>query len=452
MTRVVKSGVIGVFTVCVSWLGTAAVVAGEDAAAAPSSKQTATEKTTVTHWVDRSLEYAGELDEEQFVDSAIYLFGHLAWAGQWRRAEPLITNISDQQKRYQEYAMLAFIAAGRGDVAGAVAFAETLDNEPCRFGSESEPRPGCRDNTLFMIALAELPCDDFAGTAKVLNLVHDPRTAFSGWRRLAERQADVGLYEEAAASVAKVAAQDDTQRQDYDQIIKHIAECKATGAKKPLRKDLRGVAYVESLRVMSRWGLMDVNLNDLSEAEKTAAALKETLDRAEAWRRIAWEYCRKNDLERCRNAIQKSLDSAETLPREFRRTVTYISLAELYLELGDRESAKRMAQKAEAAEMSVTELAGGMNDVLTVPWLLSVLVRIGDVEQAVAILEKMQEQEFKTDWAWAAWAAMCAMEGNRNAVDRAIEKAGSDRTKAMICVGVAVGLHEKQRERANKKP
>ena len=32
------------------------------------------------------------------------------------------------------------------------------------------------------------------------------------------------------------------------------------------------------------------------------------------------------------------------------------------------------------------------------------------------------------------------------------KKADSDRVKAMICAGVAVGLHEKQQQRVNKKP
>ena len=120
--------------------------------------------------------------------------------------------------------------------------------------------------------------------------------------------------------------------------------------------------------------------------------------------------------------MQKSLENAETLPKEFRKTVTYISLAELYLELGDRESAKRMAQKAEATELSVDELGHWLNDVLTMPWLLSVLVRVGDAEHAVTILEKMQEKKFQTDWAWAAWAAMSALEGNTDVVDRTLEK------------------------------
>ena len=256
--------------------------------------------------MDRSLEYAGKLDEEQFVDSAIYLFGHLAWAGQWRRAEPLIKGISDEQKRYQENAMLAFIAAGRGDVAGAIAFAKTLDNEPRALGNESEPSFGCRDNALLQISFCELSCRRFRGAKELLEMIHDPRGGF-------QRMVPAGQMPSQRRAVRRSSSQrgqgTPSKRQPAARLRPNPkTHCSVQGrsAKEPLRKDLRGLGYIESLRVMSRgWGLMDIKLDDLSEAEKRAATLKETLDKAEAWRRIAWETAAKTTrnaaIRRCRS-------------------------------------------------------------------------------------------------------------------------------------------------------
>ena len=73
--------------------------------------------------------------------------------------------------------------------------------------------------------------------------------------------------------------------------------------------------FIEGLRrVCALFGDVDVKLDDLAEAEKRAESMEGPLNKAAAWREIAWAYYRNGDIARCRQAMQKSLDIAEAVP------------------------------------------------------------------------------------------------------------------------------------------
>ncbi len=174
------------------------------------------------------------------------------------------------------------------------------------------------------------------------------------------------------------------------------------------------------------------------------------LNRAAAWRQIAWAYYGKKDLPRCRSAIQKSLESADSVPGPFayyQRRVTYVALADLYLELGETEPARQVIQKADSVHLDADPL-GGLNAFTTTPFLISVLVRAGNIQSAIATAEKIPEKE--ADLAWSTLAAVCALEGKAGSIEREFAGSRSDRVKAVLSAGVAVGLHEKQRQQAMK--
>ena len=96
-----------------------------------------------------------------------------------------------------------------------------------------------------------------------------------------------------------------------------------------------------------------------------------------------------------------------------------------------------MIQKADAAHMAADRL-GGLSAFTTTPLLISILVRAGDTDIAIATVEKIPAKEAAT--AWSAFATACTLEGKTDAVQRLIDESKSDRLKALLCAGVVIGF------------
>jgi hypothetical protein len=98
--------------------------------------------------------------------------------------------------------------------------------------------------------------------------------------------------------------------------------------------------------------------------------------------------------------------------------------------------------------------------------LIAVLVRVGNIDGAREIAEKVQKllktaakkgrtntmSSTDADAGWLAWATACALEGKTANVERQLEKTDDARSKAMLCAGVATGLLELQQRPAKKNP
>ncbi len=274
---------------------------------------------------------------------------------------------------------------------------------------------------------------------ETIRRIDDPEEASWAWRTMAENQAKAGRYDDALASLAKVVPTSRNDEKAKEETRKLIAQCRASERHDPPQKPPEA-RFIEGLRrVSALFGDVDVKLDDLPEAEKEAEKMEGPLNKAAAWREIAWAYYRNSDLARCRQAMQKSLDGADLVPAPlaYQSTVTYVSLADLCLELGETASARRLIQKADAAHMAADRL-GGLSAFTTTPLLISVLVRAGDTDGAVATVEKIPAKEAAT--AWSTLATACTLEGKTDAVGRLIEKSNSDRLKALLCAGVVIGL------------
>ncbi len=243
------------------------------------------------------------------------------------------------------------------------------------------------------------------------------------------------------ASLAKVIPVSKSDEKANEETRKFIAQCRASGRKDPPPGRLQ-TGYIEGLRrAATLFGDVGCTLDNLSQAEKEAGKLKGPLNKAAAWREIAWAYHRKKDVAGCRRAMQKSLESADLIPSPlaYQRAVTYASLADLSLELGDTESARQMVQKADGTQLGA-DLLGGLNAFTTTPLLVSVLVRVGDIRGAVAMIEKIPEREATS--AWSSFATVCALEGRIDAVEKELSGKGRERLKALLCAGVVIGLQE----------
>ena len=103
---------------------------------------------------------------------------------------------------------------------------------------------------------------------------------------------------------------------------------------------------------------------------------------------------------------------------------------------------------------------GGLNAFTTTPMLVAVLVRVGDINGALAIVQKMQKAADKKpdamfstnpDIAWLTWATVCTLEGRTVRVEGQLEKAENARVKAVLCAGVAAALLELQHKPRGKR-
>ena len=325
-----------------------------------------------------------------------------------------------------------------------------------------------------MVALAQSTAYNFAGAKNTIGLIDDPETVSGAFRRLAENQAKAGLYTEAEESLRKATATTEDGKKWQEDVRQLIAHYKAAGQKDPPRK-LHG-AYYESIRHLSTIfcdsGFKLDNVAQAEMAEKLADKAKGATNRATAWRNIAWAYydmrnADKQNVQRCRHAIKKSLQNAEDIPdglgNTYMRAVAFASAANLYLELGETELAKQTTKKAGAVNLD-GDMFGGLSAITTTPLIISVLVRVGDTDGGVAIAEKIQKVADKAekadagssspnaDIAWLAWATACTLEGKTARVERQLEKTGNARSKAVLCAGVVTGLIELQQRPAGKTP
>ena len=244
------------------------------------------------------------------------------------------------------------------------------------------------------------------------------------------------------ASLAKVIPVSKSDEKANEETRKFIAQCRASGRKDPPPGRLQ-TGYIEGLRrAATLFGDVGCTLDNLSQAEKEAGKLKGPLNKAAAWREIAWAYHRKKDVAGCRRAMQKSLESADLIPSPlaYQRAVTYASLADLSLELGDTESARQMVQKADGTQLGA-DLLGGLNAFTTTPLLVSVLVRVGDIRGCRGN-DRKESRRGRQPRHGRPSQRSAPLEGRIDAVEKELSGKGRERLKALLCAGVVIGLRE----------
>ncbi len=457
------SKIVGVFVLSAAVLGAGVVVFGENVAVPPRTP----DQRAVAAWLDRVVKYAASLPEAQLVEVLPALSESLTAADRVEPVERLVARVKDPEKRAQQEYLLCCCLGQAGKYDAAIRKAQSMPNEP-RKSSSGEEIHSWRVATLYAVARLQFSAYDFKEGEKTIGLIGDPHTVSHAYLHCAEYQAKAGLYADAEKSLAKVVANTDDERQQTAQPRQMIARYKAVGLKDPPR--IKPGHYFEAVRYLSTvfcdpgYSFKDAAQAEI--AEKAVDKLKGANDKATAWRNIAWSYYRmrhadKQNIDRCRRAIKKSLEYATKIPdgqgTSYMKAVAFASAADLYVELGDKELAKQAVDKARAVNLDA-DMLGGLSGFTTTPLLVSVLVRVGDVDGGKAIAEKIQnaaEKKSKTestafyeaDVAWLAWATSCALEGKIANVERQLEKTGNVRTKAVLSAGVASGLLELQHRR-----
>ena len=461
MACVTKQVAFGIFAASIMFLGVYVAVADNDAATA-SPKQ---EKETIAHWVDRVEQYATGLSEPQLSEVLPTLCGVMVAVGRCEKIDHFLAIIKDPKKRADQDLMVCANLGAMGKYDAAICRAQSLPTER-RTTESGEQYNSWRDGALWCLVHFQSSAYNFTAAKKTIELIDDPKTVSSAYRQLAENQAKAGLYAEAEENLEKFAATNEFSMKQKEETRQLIAHYKAERRKYPPLKPF-GWNSLEGLRristIFADTGIEIANLADAGKAEKEAEKVEGAVNKATAWREIAWAYCDmrgedKKNLKRCRRAIEKSVQNAEKIPdgigTSYLRTVAFASAANLYLELDETETAKLMVQKADAVNLA-EDMLGGLNAFTTTPLLIAILVRVGDINGAMAIAEKLQrmadgekDTAFPTnpDIAWSTWATVCALEGKTACVERQLETTNNARIKAILCAGVAQGLLELQEQ------
>ena len=392
------------------------------------------------------------------------LCGVMLAADKEKQADRLLATIKDPKKRANMGLIICVSLSSEGKFDAAIRRAQSLPAER-RKGPSGEDLWSDRTGVLFTVARFQSSAYAFADAKKTIKLINDPEGISHAYNRLAESQAKAGLYAEAEESLKKFVTANEDDKHAKEQTRQLIASYKAEGRKDPPRK-LHGL-YFKGLRlastIFSDSGAKLDNLAVAEKAEQIAEKAQGALEKARMWREIAWAYydmrdADKKNLERCRRAIEKSIQNAEKIPdglgQSYMRALAFSSAADLYLELGETDLAKQMVKKADAVNLA-EDMLGGLSSFTTTPMLIAVLVRVGDVDGALAIAEKMQkatdkktESTFPTepDIAWLTWATVCTLEGKVAYVERQLERSKNTRVNAILCAGVAGGLLELQKQ------
>ena len=467
MVSIPRVTTLYMFTACTLFFVWGIATGGDNVAVPPSQSH---DKKAVARWLDRAEQYAASLPEPQLVEVFPTLCEPMAAANKDQHIDRLLATIKDPKRRADQGLMICAALAAKGKCDVAIRRAKALPTER-RIDSSGKPQNSWRNGGLYMVALFQSWAYDFASAKKTIGLIDDPETVSAAYEQLAESQAKAGLYAEAEESLKRFAATNEDGKKLRQEAQQLIARYKAAGQKDPPR-EISGT-YLEGLRRVSTiFGDSEIKLNSLAEArkaEQAADGLEGPVDKANAWRQIAWAYYDmrgkdKKNLDRCRRAIEKSVQIAQKIPeglgKSYMRAVAFASAANLYLDLGETDVARQMVKKADAVRID-EDMLGGLNAFTTTPLLIAVLVRVGDVDGALAIAEKLQKAADKEakdmfptnpDLAWLTWATVCTLEGKTAAVERRLERTGNARAKAILCAGVANGLLELQRQAAGEKP
>ncbi len=466
MTFPANSKASGTFAACILLLS--ACSHARDDAAAPVAKP---DHKAVATWLDRSEKHAASLPEEQLVDVLPTICSPMVGTGEDGRIDRLLGAIKDPIKRAERGVLVCSCLAFAGKYDAAMRRAQSLSTERRTLPS-GEITGSWSDGGIFWVALAQSVAYEFADAKKTIQRINDPIIVASAYGRLAENQAKAGLYADAEQSLGKIVANTEEEKEWKEDTRKRIANYKVAGRKYPPRP--RQGTFYESLRlastIFSDRGIKLDNVAQAEMAEKAAEQAKGPQNKAMLWRNIAWAYydMRKADeknLERCRRAIDKSLQNAEEIPdglgSSYSRAVAFASAANLYLELGEIDLAQQAVRKAGAVNLDA-DMLGGLSGITTTPLLIAVLVRSREIDGGREIAEKLQKAAENekadvtspgmADLAWLAWATACALEGKTANVERLLETANSARKKTVLCAGVAAGLLELQQQPEHKKP
>ena len=206
---------------------------------------------------------------------------------------------------------------------------------------------------------------------------------------------------------------------------------------------------MQSLRnVAEAFSESTVNLDNLRDSEEAATKL-DLSKRASRGDRSRGRTAR-GDIARARLAIGESVKANGAAVLGPNTTLNYLSLADLCIEIGDSERAKSLVEKAEITRNEEDPRLGALNSFAVVPLLVGITVRLGNVDRAMSIVERLPEGY--TDSAAEAIGMLARKWGVIDKLDRDFPGIHSARIKAVLSAAVAAAAGRQSRLENAKSP
>lgn len=391
------------------------------------AKTTATEnEQTATEWLDRSQRYAEKLRGSDRWTIWRDIAAIHAEAGRLEGVLAALDNIEAPQRREQCMTGLPGLVASGGDRDGAISLAEMIKDR------------ALRDEGLIGVVLADNVEHNFADAIRTVGLINNATVATRAWRRIARRQAEAGQYDAALASAANMLTETNRQQKYAMETLAFISKAKASGLKRSPTKS--GSTLAEGARSVAKMFVgADLLTEDIGEIKAKAEASEGAGERTSLWRQIAWLCHKGDDADGCCQALDTATRHAEEISDSYQRSINYVLIADLRIELGNQEEARNLVDKAREAEKDLG-IFRGLASFTSAPVAVGVMVRCGKIEEAFELARTYGDEEDGV--IWQSLGAFCASVGNTDEVERQLEKIESDEIKGYLCLGVWYALRK----------
>ncbi len=379
-------------------------------------------------WLNRARQYAERAKAEDVTAIWVEVVAFHVKAGRIEEAHVILDGIEDHDVRGNCAQYVSHPVAWAGKREAAVRFAQAIED------------PELRNHALGAATVPDIAQHSFLGAMTTVRLIEDPDTASILWGMIANAQAEAGQYDAARESVEHMLTDTDHHRESVSRKLKFIAKAKASGLRRP-PADRRSNPIEDARRSAAAFADVELATDDVIEVRAKAAGASNADERTSLWRQAAWLCHKANEPDGCREAVDAATRHVEKISDDYRRSVHYMLIADLEIELGNCEEAKKLVERAKTAE-------GGLG-VFRDLWqftsgnvAISVLVRCGAIDEAFNLAQVDVGGGGRSDW--LALGSCCAAVGKASEVEGRLDKIESDGIKAHICLGVyqALQAHE----------
>lgn len=382
-------------------------------------------------WLRRAEQFAKDPESVDAHDDLLIEIARCrALSGDLAQLWTLEQRLKDKSRAESRLPMMAYLLVFDGQT-------EEADEVVAHLDSDAE-----RQSAIQHMAWAFAKRHEFDRAMELASKVESIEWRNAVFERIAEAQAESGRWDEALATVDKIVILEDSEYQSQDEQKESIAKLalriaghKAEKVARPPEKVPRDAAS----RYRNALNLWVYNVR-VDNVERVRAAIEESSDPkkvAAAWRGIAWYYVQNDSREEALEAIARGVAITKTIDRPYPRSISFVLLADLYLELGETEQALRLIPDAKSSEANMMPLMRGLTSFTTGPAIIGVLVRAGQVDR---VFEMLRSSGSEASSGWMAFGEFCAETGRLDFAARLIDDPLAATSKAWFAAGVADAL------------
>jgi hypothetical protein len=423
---------------------------------ADAAKDSAAPAERNVDWPARAMDYARKaatVNPKLAPSPYAMVASQCAFLGRFDQALEALGNEPEGPSQYMEIGSIAGIAASNGQPPQAIQIAQTVHD------------PRFRSIAINQVVFALADRHDFRGALESVKLLTAPIDVVRAGYRIARGQAEAGEYDAALETSKMIPANSAEEAKAKADFLEDLAKCRREGRHDlpPARKDPRQ-PLCESLRELIGVAGDLRDLPAIRSAEAWADQQRDIDLQGSRWRQIAWSYYRCGDRASCRKAMAQAETLAAKSGQPLARAVNDAALADLHLELGERDAAQSLVDP-----IGRLDLAGGRSDkppgedpfkvlvqdvdhmfdtTLLMPYLVDVMVRCGDIDAAFHFVERLPKGDSllfgsMNTSLWLAVGSSCAAAGRVDEIAKRIDGLPSDEARMYLCLGVVDGLNRR---------